>query len=95
MTVLGDDLRAMLFGYSQTNTNPADNFNSYTVPAPVSSQKAASLGPYAISIAGHVYPVDTSFEPYRLRRRQPRERESRSWNHAHHSLHPHLALHQA
>jgi hypothetical protein len=65
MTVLGDDLRAMLFGYSQTNTNPADNFNSYTVPAPVSSQKAASLGPYAISIAGHVYPVDTSFEPYR------------------------------
>jgi len=67
MAILGGDYRSMLFGFSTSSTLPADNFNSYTTAAVVPSTvtPTAHLGPYAVSIAGHVYPVDTSFEPYR------------------------------
>ena len=62
---VGPDVRSMVFGWSQIATDAADAFDSNPSVFVSSATVAPPLGPYAISIAGRKYAVDTSFEPYR------------------------------
>ena len=57
-------LYSTLFGYSTTSASEADSFDT---PSTSVNQTvaASSLGPYAVSINGRQFSVDTSFEPYR------------------------------
>jgi len=71
VTISGSDLRATLFGWSQTSTDPADAYDAYVHPSSYGIADLSALGPYAVAIGGtngvdrRTFVVDTSFEPYR------------------------------
>ena len=65
MALTGYDIEATTLGWSTNNPTSADAFYSNPQQLSNSTVSAVALGPYAVAIAGHEYPIDTSFEPYR------------------------------